>query len=156
MRDPQMKQIRADVNAIVEACALAAETGGAAAVRAPCHPSTPSNSPGRRGKGSSMPRNTINPDKIERWRPTHEKKWERKGDEFRADLYTDQGVVELFVYHGGVHGVPFTHMQIYISPHVFTVRLPRAYHQRWARRLASEFAWRCQQSLKTRNEDQQA
>lgn len=34
MRDPQMKQIRADMNALVEACAVAAEQGGPAAVRA--------------------------------------------------------------------------------------------------------------------------
>lgn len=81
---------------------------------------------------------------IKRYEPRNEKEWKNNGDgSTNAKIYTDDVIVEVFTYPGGQHGGAFTHLELFIYPHMYYARLPRHYHSRWLRRLAYEFAWQC-------------
>jgi hypothetical protein len=87
--------------------------------------------------------------KIKRYEPELERLWEHRTDgSFRAWIYTSLGLVEFFTFPGDERYRAFTNLQMYIAPNVYASAIPRHYHDRWARRLARQFAERCHADAK--------
>lgn len=85
---------------------------------------------------------------IAAYTPRHEKLWESRPDgSFVAEVYTTAGVVKVFTFKGDEMHDAFTTLEVYLDDEIHHSRLPRHYHQRWIRRIASEFAWQVIQSL---------
>ena len=83
---------------------------------------------------------------IHSWRPRHEKKWDHNDDgSLSAEIYTDAGVVSVFTFPGDDRHREFTSLEVYYSGETHLATLPKHYHERWLRRLASEFAYRVMQ-----------
>ncbi len=84
---------------------------------------------------------------ISYWRHRYKEAWRRnlESGSITAQIYTEQGVVEVFTFPGDHQHEAFTRLKLWLHPHHFTCTLPRHYHERWLRRLAHWFAWDCQQ-----------
>lgn len=88
---------------------------------------------------------------IRSWVPRYEKKWQDNGDgSFSAEIYQWCGVVEVFTYRGDDRTAAFTSLAMFISPHEYLATLPRHYDPRWLKRLARQFAERCEQLSKSK------
>jgi hypothetical protein len=82
--------------------------------------------------------------KIERYVPRYEPLWKMDGHGARhAHLFTEEGLVEVYSFPGDDRTEPFTSLNMYLHPHIYSQRFGRSYHDRWLMRLAKDFAWEC-------------
>lgn len=78
---------------------------------------------------------------VGRYLPRLKKEWKRNSDgSISAQIYTSDGIVELFTFPGDERCRAFTHLTMYLSPYVY-----RCFHERWLRRVARQFAVQCEQ-----------
>jgi len=82
---------------------------------------------------------------VEFYNPRREKQWVENATDgtIEAEIYEYYGVVRVFTFAGDARTEAFTRLEMWLWPCVYYARLPRAYHARWLRRLASKFSRQC-------------